>query len=259
MKVGDFLAKHNLLPPQLTRDADVLEDILPTEAEDVINQFLDTTDNIITQTQASEFQEFTERNRTRESPSMTQRRPNLHKRVAKLERYSRGEKKYHRVLINVAALANGGVSFSSLFNNIIQGAGSGSRLGDEIQVTSIQYSGCPGGLNADGSPSAQGCDFYLVRLNDPSIAPDYSDFQQVPGGKLDPQVGWTIVHHLNGGSDTNKFYALNSRKTFSPPMRVMYNGGSNIVKNNVYFVVKNDTGVTANNIELAFTIAYYDK
>lgn len=191
---------------------------------------------------------------------MRRRKHSLHSRLKKLEYHARGERKVSTKVITVATLADGTVFADSILDGIGQGAGSASRLGDEITVAAIEFAGCPAGIvTGTGAASSRAIDMYLCRPNDPNDEPEYVQFQSCPGGKYDAQHGWEILHHLSGGSDDKAFYSINSAKRFKPHMRVIFDGTTNIVKNNVYLVLKNDTGGSATDIQLAFKIHYYDK
>lgn len=254
MKVGEFLAKHNLLPPQTAHDADVLEDILPTEAEDVIDQFLGTVDSktkeknkaflgkhIISQSQSSEGQPPLKKMRTRQSA-------NIHKRVKALETHTKQETHVCDIPINITSLATNDIFSNNIFESILPGTGENQRVGNEVRIKSIEVTFQP-----EAQPAL---DVYLVRPDSGTVIPITGHFSGTQGGRYKDNEGWEIKHWLLGGSNSNSFYSIDDRVSFKYPMKVKYDG--NFVRlNTVYFAVTNHTGATVNNLNGNIRVRFY--
>lgn len=254
MKVGEFLQKHNLLPPQLTYDADVLEDILPTSAEDIIDQYLGTVDSaeqekaraayrkhIISQSQTSEGEPPLKKMRTRQSA-------NIHKRVKALETHSKPETHVLDIAVSEATLATGAIFQTNITDFITQGSLASQRTGNEVRLKSVEVT-----FNFPNQPSL---DCYIVRPNDANATPTLSQFSGTAGGRYKETDGWEVKHWLLGGSTASNFYNIDDRISFKYPMKVRYTG-ANANHNAMYFCISNHTGSAVTNLKGNIRIRFY--
>lgn len=154
----------------------------------------------------------------------------------------------------IAQLNNGDINATSIFNLILQGAGSSKRVGDKIRVLSITVSGRPFG-------DVNNASFHMVVPNRATVAPTTADFGSTVGGLYGDSNGWSLMHYMR---DTGARNVINVTKRFPLGMLVHYDQPSEAepdgicTKNAVWAAIVNRTGSNVTNISYSIRIRYTD-
>jgi len=157
-------------------------------------------------------------------------------------------------VVNIAQLNNLVINTIDLCN-IGQGAAEGQRLGDEIRIKRMEFTGQ---LCGDSGQAK----FFVVRVNQGvSEPPQYGFFNGSIGQRFIRSYGWD-VHSITRGNQTgvasvvdrhHPDHALN----FNPPMRVKFSLAG-AVHNRLWACFVNGSGTNATKLEGVIRVFYYD-
>ena len=248
MSFGDRLYREGVIPPQLIEDANIIEDIFPKFVDDEIDKVQDLIDyreHIFSEPNPSP----TKRQKTSSNMVSYQRRKRspitaasvvtMKKKLRKIDCCVDTEKGVAYVNVNLT-IAAAGMSTINLFGAISKGDESSGRTGDVIKVKSIETLVTRPLLT--GGNVAQLDMYYLKPLDvdSPPISGHFSNAGLYPGGFYMSLYGQTVKHfkYLLGNVP---FWNFN--KYYSRPLTVRY-AGNDARQNNLYFVVRNNTGET---------------
>lgn len=238
--IGEFLNTYGLLPPQLEKDADVVESFMPAafieeidEAEKAGEKYFNTT------TKKQKVSQFGKPLSTESSqPVLTMRRrqptkfTQLAKKVNKLQCCTDTETHMVTKDITVTGQTNATIA-AFLLNEISQGDGIENRTGLKIQNHAVQLS-----INFQSITGPM--EVFIVRPSDATATPSFSQYQfnSGPGKMLEAGDGWvikkwTIDPVFRKHLDAKVRFKLNS--TF-------HTSNNNPVTNRVYLIIINHTG-----------------
>ena len=265
MPLGEELADWGLIPPQLAHDADVVEDMLPSAVQDVIEEAVDDINSArgtirpITQYSQDEDPEPPKKRRKKRNKMVYRNRGSSKKtishKVSALQRkvaLIQPEIKSKDIAITGASVADAAVISTALMAGIAEGTGNDERTGETIKVMSIEVRG-----NVWGSRAVNGVDFYVLKFKDPGNSPIYANFIPVIGGHYKTDLAYEMYHEMAQRS-VNQYNFLNYKKRFHNGLRVEYDAAGAVKRGEIQLAVKNDSGGASTGIEYSIRVWYYD-
>ena len=165
------------------------------------------------------------------------------------------ELKYTDTLFDIAQVNNLAIATTDI-TNVQQGTGDGFRIGEEIRVKRIEFTGQ---LMGDSGQMK----FFLIRPA-PGVAtpPQFSYFTGTIGNRLIQSQGWE-VHSISRGNMTGVASIVDKNhpdyaKNFNPPMRVRFNLTGTCLENHLWACFVNNSGINATSVKGVVRMYYYD-